>query len=83
MSEKVKFEIQVETLESRHGWRHVGGRDSFIDLSNEDRIYTLVDKVEQAREGIKKLKRDDKRNWFNRKYRIVKVTIVTTYEIVE
>lgn len=83
MSEKVKFEIQVETPRSRHGWRHVGGRDSFIDLSNEDRVPTLVDKIEQAREGIKKLKRDDKRNWIKREYRIVKVTIVTTYEIVE
>lgn len=83
MSEKVKFEIQVETRRSSHGWRHVGGMNSFIDLSNEDRVPTRVDKVEQAREGIKKLKRDDKRNWINREYRIVKVTIVTTYEIVE
>lgn len=84
MSEMVKFEIQVETPSTGHGWRAIGGREGRVYFNEDSFVETKVNTVEKARYAIKKIRADWKKHHCEqRDLRIVKVTVVTTYEIVE
>lgn len=84
MSEKIEFEVQRESKSSRHGWRAVGGREGYMHVDEDTRIYTRTKTVEQARKAIVELTQDYKDNWLKvPAMRIVKITVVTTYDVVE
>lgn len=84
MSEKVKFEIQVETPSTGHGWRAIGGREGRVYFNEDNFVETKVNTIEEARRAIKQIHADWKKHYCKqRELRIVKITIVTTYEIVE
>lgn len=84
MSERVKFEIQIESPKSERGWRALGGRDGLFYLTENSRIETLTKTVEAARAAIKRVQAHYKREWIKpAEMRIVKITVTTTYEIVE
>lgn len=84
MSEKVKFEIQIEAPKTQHGWKAIGGRDSYFYLSENNRVKVVTDTVAEARESVKRINAYFKRDWFKpAELRIVKITVVTTYDVVE
>lgn len=84
MSEKIRFEIQIENPTSTHGWRAIGGREGRLFLSEDDSVDTLVRTVEAAREAIRRIRADWDINWMkHRDLRIVKVTVTTSYDVVE
>lgn len=86
MSENIEFEIQVETPKSRHGWRAIGDRRTGFFTVNEDtRIPIRLRTVEQARQSIEMLRTlyYEPAYLMMPKHRIVKITVVTTYDVVE
>lgn len=84
MSEKIQFEVQRESKSSKHGWKAVGGREGYVHIDEDTRIYTRTKTAEQARQAIAELAKDYRDNWLKvPAMRIVKITVTTTYEIVE
>lgn len=84
MSEKIQFEVQIEAPKSRHGWRSLGDSNGYFYFTENSRVATRTKTVVEARETIKKIQRHYKRDQLQAlTMRIVKVTITTTYDIVE
>lgn len=85
MSKNIKFEIQIEAPSSRHGWRAIAGRDEYFYLTEDSRVQVKnINTVEEARNSINGIKSYYTREWLKpANLRIVKVEIVTSYEIVE
>lgn len=86
MSEKIEFEIQVEAPKSRHGWNAIGDRRSgFFNINENTRIPIRLGTIEQARQAIEMLRTlyYEPEYLTMPRHRIVKVTVVTTYVVVE
>lgn len=85
MSEKVKFEIQVENKNFKHGWRLAGGRDGWFYFNENERVPTVTRTVEQARQAIEMLRTRyyEPEMLKMPEHRIVKITVTTTYDVVE
>ena len=85
MSEKIEFEIQHENKNWNHAWFPAGGRDGFFSVDEYTRIATRVRTVEQARQEIERLRilYYEPNCLQVPAHRIVKVTVTTTYDVVE
>lgn len=90
MSVKIRFEIQTndDNLKPRprreHEWRAIGGREGRYYLNEDKFIETSCPTIEDARDAVKRIERAYKRDYLLvPSLRIVKIEIVTTYEVVE
>lgn len=77
-----KFEIQIEDKKATHNWRALS-RDGRFYTSNNNYVETSTWSLEDARASLKKVKAYFKRNYLAGELRIVKVTVTTTYDVVE
>lgn len=84
MNTKVKFEVQVVTPTTGHGWKAIGGREGRVYFNDDNFVETKVNTVEEARKAITRIRADWKKHYCEqRELRIVKIEVVTSYEIVE
>lgn len=85
MSMKIKYEIQVEDPKAAHGWKAVGhGADGQLYFTEDNRINTRVNTIEEARKARHTIRHFWMKSMIKeRELRIVKVTVVTTYDVVE
>lgn len=84
MSRKIEFEIQVEDPKSRHGWTAIGGREGKLYFGEDDYEKTRALNTAALRKVIDKIRANWQENWIKpRDLRIVKISTVVTYEVVE
>lgn len=81
---KIEFEIQIEDGRERRGWRAVGDRHGYFNISENTRINTRTPTVEEARKALVKVNFIFRINMgLKVNLRIVKIETVVTYEVID